>query len=167
MKPVETLGNSFILSEKEYEFSEQHNSNYGIYIIEKSNPERNMLIEDIGSITFAKRVREWEWISGQYEVVITFQQENHLAIDSNFIKGFSFQYLNRIQIAFLRTICENGDIKKFESEYACKAKSIATQINGIVDFYYGDMLIDKDLTVKEKYYGALMYILEECAEICD
>ena len=161
VKPVESLGNSFVLSEKEYAFAEQHGSSYGVYVIESGNPENNMLIEDIGVIPFEKRVREWEWVSGQYEVVRSAPQEEDLAIDSKFMKEFSLKYLNRIQVAFLSMICEGGDITAFEAEYSCKAGSIATQVNSIADFYLGDTLIEKDLTIKGKYLGGLKYLLKQ------
>ena len=161
VKPVEALGNSFVLSEKEYSFAERHGSSYGVYVIENSNPECNMLIEDVSGISFEKRVREWEWISGHYEVMRSISQEKVLAIDSKFIKEFSLMYLNRIQVAFLRTICEGGDIEAFETEYSCKAGSIATQVNSIVDFYLGDTMIENDLTVKGKYLGGVKYLLNQ------
>lgn len=161
VKLVAALGNSFILSEKEYSFANQHNSNYGVYVIESGNPENNILIEDVGGISFEKRVREWEWVSGQYEVIKPVLQEESLAIDSKFIKEFSLRYLNKIQIAFLKVLCEGGDIAVFELEYSCKASSIMIQVNNICDFYLGDTLIENDLTVRSVYFGALKYLLAQ------
>lgn len=159
VKPVEALGNSFVLSEKEYSFAEQHSSNYGVYVIEGMTPENNMLIEDISQIVFEKRVREWEWVSGQYEVVKRTSADGMSAIDSRFLKNFSIRYLNKIQIAFLEILCDGGDLAAFESEFSCKASSIMMQVNSICDFYIGDTLIEKDFAVKSRYLGALKYML--------
>lgn len=161
VKSVDTLGNAFVLSEKEYSFAEQHESNYGIYIIENSNPENNMLIEGFKTVRFEKRVKEWEWISGQYEVIRTIKEDDSLSIDSKFLKDFSLKYLNKIQIAFLKTLCGGEDISTFESEFSCKASIIMMQVNGIFDFYIGDVLIENNLTVKSQYIGALKYMLEQ------
>ncbi len=161
VKPVTSLGNSFVLSEKEYSFADQHGSSYGVYVIESGNPGHNMLIEDVCSIPFEKRVREWEWVSGQYEVTSPAQPDETLAIDSKFIKDFSLHYLNKIQIAFLKVLCDGGDIANFEAEYSCKASSIMMQVNNICDFYLGDTLIDNDLTVRSMYLGALKYMLAQ------
>ena len=161
VKPVESLGNSFILSEKEYSWAEQHSSNYGVYVIENGNPENNMIVDNIGGISFEKRVREYEYVSGQYEVVKKISQEEILNIDSKFIKEFSLKYLNSIQIAFLRIICDGGNIASFEEEYSCKAKSIIAQINTISDFYLGDILIEDNLSIKGKYLGGLNYLLKQ------
>ena len=161
VKPVEILGNSFVLSEKEYSFAERHGSNYGIYIIESDNPENNMLIEGINSVKFEKRVREWEWVSGKYEVTRKSVIEESSAIDSQFLKDFSLSYLNKIQVAFLKTLCNGGDITDFESEFSCKASSVMMQVNNISDFYLGDTMLEKDLTVKGKYLGALKYMIKQ------
>lgn len=161
VKVVESLGAPFVLNEKEYAFAEQYSSNYSIYVIEKNNPENNMIIEDILSIPLEKRVKEWEWVSGQYEVKKSVPKEESFAIDSRFIKDFSLHYLNKIQVAFLRTLCDGGEIADFESEFSCKATSISMQVNSIVDFYIGDILIEKDLTIKKKYLGALKYMFDQ------
>ncbi len=161
VKPVEALGNSFVLSEREYSFADQHGSSYGVYVIENGNPEHNMLIEDISGVPFEKRVREWEWVSGHYEVIKSVQPEETLAIDSKVMKEFSLKYLNRIQVAFLKAICAGIDISSFEAEYSCKAASIAMQVNSITDFYLGDSLIEDGLTVKGRYLGTLKYLLRQ------
>lgn len=163
VKPVETLGNSFVLNEKEYSFAEQHGSNYGVYIIESANPENNMII-NVNQIRFEKRVREWEWVSEHYEVVKSTTAEESLTIDSRFLKEFSLSYLNKVQIAFLVAIVDGGDMAAFESKFSCKASSIMMQVNGICDFYLGDTIIESDLTVKEKYVGALKYMLDRLEE---
>ena len=161
VKVVESLGAPFVLNEKEYDFAEQYSSNYCVYVIERNNPENNMIIEDILSIQFEKRVKEWEWISGKYEVKKSVPKEEAFAIDSRFIKDFSLHYLNKIQVTFLRTLCDGGEIADFESEFSCKATSISMQVNSIVDFYIGDILIEKDLTIKKKYLGALKYMFDQ------
>lgn len=161
VKVVEVLGNSFVLSEKEYVCAERLGISYGVYVIENGNPENNMLIENVSCIPFEKRVREWEWVSGQYEVIKEEKPEELLAIDSKFIKEFSLQYLNRIQVAFLKTIFDEDDLMAFEAEYSCKARSIMAQVNSIADFYLGDTLIEPDLTVKKKYLGGVKYLLDQ------
>lgn len=162
VKAVEALGNSFVLSEKEeYSCVERLRSSYEVYVIESSNPENNMLIEDVTGVPFEKRVREWEWVSGQYEVVKAAKPEESLAIDSKFMKEFSLKYLNRIQVAFLKAICNGDDLSAFEAEYSCKAGSIATQVNSIADFCLGDALIESDMTVKGKYLGGVKYLLKQ------
>ena len=120
-----------------------------------------MLVENIAGITFEKRVREWEWVSGQYEVVKAAKPEESLAIDSKFMKEFSLKYLNRIQVAFLKAICDGDDLSAFETEYSCKAGSIATQVNSIADFYLGDALVESDMTIKGKYLGGVKYLLKQ------
>jgi hypothetical protein len=163
VKPVETLGNAFVLSELEFVYAERHGVEYGVYVIETGNPENNMLIEDIGTLTFEKRVKEWEWVSGTYEVSKPIKADETVAIDSGFVKNFSLKYLNRVQIAFLKTLCEEGDIHIFEEEYSCRSSSIVTQINSIADFYLGDSIIEIDMKLKDKYVGGVKYLLaQEC-----
>ena len=159
VKPLEALGNAFILTEREYASAERLGNNYGVYLIETNSPEHNMVIEDLSALKFDKRVKEWEWISGSYEVDTPVVSTEELAIDARFMKEFSLDYLNRIQIAFLRTLVQNEDVPEFEAENACKANSIMLQINGITDFYLGDSLIEKDMTIKGKYLGSVKYML--------
>ena len=161
VKSVEILGDSFVLSEEEYAFAEQHCASYGVYVIENQNPENNMLIENMNTLEFEKRVRAWEWVSSQYEVVKKSNPKELSALDSKFMKEFSLEYLNRVQIAFLETICTGTKITDFESQFSCKATSIMTQVNSIVDFYLGDTLINDDMTIKSKYIGALNYMISQ------
>lgn len=159
VKVVEALGNAFVLSEKEYACSERLSTSYGVYVIENGNPENNVLIEDVTCIPFEKRVREWEWVSGKYDVVKRTQPDQDLTIDSTFVQEFSLKYLNRVQVALLKAIC-GGDIESFEAEYSCKATMVATQINSITDFYIGDSIIDSNMHIKDRYFGAVRYLLK-------
>ena len=161
VKAVESLGNAFVFSESEYECAERNNADFGIYVIETNNPENNMLIEDINSISFEKRVKEWEWVSGAYEIVQTEKNTSHKEIDSKFLKAFSLEYLNSVQIALLKVLCENENINDFEAKYGCKSTSIVTQINGICDFYVGDTLIESSFQIKPKYMGSIEYLLAQ------
>ena len=161
VKAVESLGNAFVFSESEYECAERNNADFGIYVIETNNPENNMLIEDINSISFEKRVKEWEWVSGAYEIVQTEKTTDHKEIDSKFLKAFSLEYLNSVQIALLKALCGNENIDDFEAKYGCKSASIITQVNGICDFYVGDTLIESSLQIKPKYMGSIEYLLAQ------
>lgn len=159
VKPVDALGNAFVLSEKEYACAERLGANYGVYIIENGNPENNMLVENIAGITFEKRVREWEWVSGQYEVIKTPAHAELTSIDSKLIEIFSLRYLNRVQVSFLKTVCSTEDLSEFEKEFSCKATSIANQINSIADFYLGDSLLENTMRIKDKYLVSIKYLL--------
>ncbi len=161
VKPVEALGNAFVLSEREYECAERLGKSYSVYIIENGTPERNMIIENLSNVAFEKRVKEWEWVSGSYEVKALKQPTEVLAIDSRFMKEFSLEYLNHIQIALLKVLCNNGSISEFETEYSCKSNPVMLQVNGIADFYLGDVLIEKDMTINGKYLGSIKYLLKQ------
>ena len=161
VKQLETLGNAFVLSEKEFAFIDQHKENYEIFLIERGNPENNLLIEGVSGMSFEKRVREWEWVSGDYEVKKSTLKAETTAIDAHLMRDFPLDYLNRIQICFLKTLCDGRKICEFERECSCKASSVLMQVNSIADFYLGDTLIEENFTIKGKYLGALKYMLEQ------
>lgn len=164
VKCVNTMGDSFSLTDTEHSEAERLGDAYFVFVIGKSDPENeNVLLSSIGSRSFEKRVKEWEWICTDYEAPNRKPDSGEYAVDSHFITSFSLKYLNKLQVEFLSVLLNKGEVGVFLRQTKSKQQVLVTQINSIADFYLGEELIcyaDDQPCICEKYLGGVRYLFD-------
>lgn len=140
VKQVKTLGDSFTLSEQEYSAAQRLGQKYQIFLIsiEKNNVVYNYITNPLQILKLEKVVKEWEFICTDYECIHnSIEDEQDGLIDQRILKEILPEYFNTEQKRFLKDFLVMGKL-----EYSEKYKVIIENINGVIDFYTGDKLLE-------------------------
>lgn len=163
VKQVGAIGDSFVLTDAEYCASQRLEQSFFIYLIAENNPEdQNVLVKPSSCHGFEKRVKEWEWLCSSYEAEKKLTSNDNNALDAKFIQNISLSSFNNTQKAFLLAVYKKEDLAVFPKQYHCTPQTLTAQINGIVDFYLGEALLeekDGTIAVCDKYLGSIAHLL--------
>ena len=160
VKQVKTIGDSFALSEKEYAAAQRLGEAYKVFVIslDGEKVEYLYITNPCDTLTLNKTVKEWEFICNTYGVP---EQKNSdvddTLVDERMLKYLSEDYFVSNQKAFLKDLITAGKLA-----YEAKYTDMVEKINGIVDFYTGETLLDiRDdlITVEHSKMNAIRKIL--------
>lgn len=137
VKQVKTLGDSFTLSEKEYAAAQRLGDSYYVFVIatESDNVVYTFIQNPIESLDLDKVVREWEFVCNTYDIPKRETKQNDDILDQRLLKSILPEYFNSQQRAFILDFIASGEL-----ELTPTVSTSVEKINGIIDFYTGDVL---------------------------
>ncbi|MCD7956577.1 MAG: DUF3883 domain-containing protein [Lachnospiraceae bacterium] len=143
VKQIPIMGDSFIISEAEYEAAQRLENEYLVFLItaETNDAEYAYLENPFNSLQMERKVKEWEWYCNNYAVEkeSPSEQEESL-IDERVLKCLSKDRFNSEQKNFLNDLLEVNTVN-----ISGRILILVDQINSIADFYTGgNILIIKD-----------------------
>ena len=160
VKQVKTIGDSFALSEKEYAAAQRLGEAYKVFVIslDGEKVEYLYITNPCDTLTLDKTVKEWEFICNSYDIP---EQKNSDAddtlVDERMLKYLAEDYFISNQKAFLKDLIVAG-----EMAYDASLADMVEKINGVVDFYTGETLLDirdDQITVERSKMNAIRKIL--------
>jgi len=160
VKQVKTIGDSFALSEKEYAAAQRLGEAYKVFVIslDGEKVEYLYITNPCDTLTLDKTVKEWEFICNSYDIP---EQNNpdsdDTLIDERMLKYLAEDYFVSNQKAFLKDLIVAG-----EMAYDASLADMVEKINGVVDFYTGETLLDirdDQITVERSKMNAIRKIL--------
>jgi hypothetical protein len=140
VKKVKSIGDSFALSEKEYAAAQRLGENYKVFVISQDGEKVEYLYitNPCDTVTLDKTVKEWEFICNSYDIPEQKDDEaDDTLVDERMLKYLAADYFVSNQKAFLKDLLAAG-----EMAYDASLSDMVEKINGIVDFYTGETLLD-------------------------
>lgn len=160
VKQVKTIGDSFALSEKEYAAAQRLGEAYKVFVIslDGEKVEYLYITNPCDTLTLDKTVKEWEFICNSYDIPEQNNPDSDDAlIDERMLKYLAEDYFVSNQKAFLKDLIVAG-----EMAYDASLADMVEKINGVVDFYTGETLLDirdDQITVERSKMNAIKKIL--------
>jgi len=160
VKQVKTIGDSFALSEKEYAAAQRLGEAYKVFVISLDGEKVEYLhiTNPCDTLTLDKTVKEWEFICNSYDIP---EQNNpdsdDTLVDERMLKYLAEDYFVSNQKAFLKDLIVAGKMA-----YDASLADMVEKINGVVDFYTGETLLDirdDQITVERSKMNAIRKIL--------
>ena len=160
VKQVKTIGDSFALSEKEYAAAQRLGDAYKVFVIslDGEKVEYLYITNPCDTLTLDKTVKEWKFICNSYDIP---EQNNpdsdDTLVDERMLKYLAEDYFVSNQKAFLKDLIVAG-----EMAYDASLADMVEKINGVVDFYTGETLLDirdDQITVERSKMNAIRKIL--------
>lgn len=140
VKKVKMIGDSFALSEKEYAAAQRLGEAYKVFVISQDGEKVEYLYitNPCDTVTLDKTVKEWEFICNSYDIPEQKDDEaDDTLVDERMLKYLAADYFVSNQKAFLKDLFAAG-----EMAYDASLSDMVEKINGIVDFYTGETLLD-------------------------
>ena len=160
VKKVKTIGDSFALSEKEYAAAQRLGEAYKVFVIslDGEKVEYLYITNPCDTVTLDKTVKEWEFICNSYDIPEQNNgEDDDTLVDERMLKYLAEDYFVSNQKAFLKDLISAGVMT-----YDAGLSDMVEKINGVVDFYTGETLLDvKDgqITVERSKMNAIRKIL--------
>lgn len=140
VKKVKSIGDSFALSEKEYVAAQRLVEDYKVFIISQDGEKVEYLYitNPCNTVTLDKTVKEWEFICNSYDIPEQKDDEaDDTLVDERMLKYLVADYFVSNQKDFLKDL-----ITVEEMAYDARLSDMVEKINGVVDFYTGETLLD-------------------------
>jgi len=163
VKKVKSIGDSFALSEKEYAAAQRLGEAYKVFIISLDGEKVDYLYitNPCDTVILDKTVKEWEFICNSYDIP---EKKNvdtdESLVDERMLKYLAEDYFVSNQKAFLKELIASG-----EMVYDASLSNMVEKINGVVDFYTGETLLDVrdgQIIVERSKMNAIRKILGPC-----
>lgn len=162
VKRVKSIGDSFSLSEKEYTAAQRLGEAYKVFVIslDGEKVEYVYIQNPVKTVELNKTVKEWEFVCNQYDIPEKESEEqDESLVDDRLLKYLSADYFISNQKSFLQDLIATG-----EMDYDDSLSDMVEKINGVVDFYTGEILLvvkENVIVMERSKRNAIKKILSE------
>lgn len=160
VKQIQSPGDSFALSEKEYSAALRLGDSYKVFIIAMGGDDvcYMYISNPIQVLKLDRVVKEWKFVCNSYEMTYNKTDSNDdEKVDTRILKNLSSTYFNTNQRNFLREFLAVGIMKSND-----ELKDMVDKINSIADFYLGENflnIIDGNITAEQSKINAFKKIM--------